>query len=426
MINMKIAITTVGSRGDLQPFIALGLGLKKTGHQVLIISAKNEENFVKDYGLDFCALDVDIQELMEGKDVQEMSKGKNPIKFITSHLKGSRNMKELMIKTQADIWKACNGFDLIIFHTGMPIGFFKAKVENLKSVMLNPFPVVSTPDYPSILFYTLPKLGKVFNRLTHKIFYKVFWALTKSAIQEFWQKEVEKKVNFSTSPIKQQIMSGQPVINAYSSFLFKPYEKWNENIHTTGSLLIENENKYKPEFELEKFLSNGEAPIFIGFGSMRELGEFSKTIKIIEDVAKVTGQRFIVGLGWTKNSYDKPISNSILLIESIPFGWLFPKTKMVIHHGGAGTTAIGLISGKPTTIIPHNADQPAWGKRIYELGLGAKPIPKKSLSSEKLANAIKYSLQPDIVKNAIEIGEKMRNENGLEKAVKIINDYIKE
>ena len=104
---MKIAITTVGTRGDLQPYIALGLGLKEAGHEVLIVSSKNEETFVKNYGLDFFSLSVDIQKLMEGEEVQEMSKGNNPLKFILSHLKGSKKLKQLMVETQGGAFQNC-------------------------------------------------------------------------------------------------------------------------------------------------------------------------------------------------------------------------------------------------------------------------------------------------------------------------------
>jgi sterol 3beta-glucosyltransferase len=97
----------------------------------------------------------------------------------------------------------------------------------------------------------------------------------------------------------------------------------------------------------------------------------------------------------------------------------------VVHHGGAGTTAAGLNAGKPTIIIPHSADQPAWGKRVYELGVGAKPIPKAKLTASKLADAIKEALNPEIVKNAEEFGKKMRKENGVEVATQIISKFLK-
>ena len=423
---MKIAITTVGTRGDLQPYIALGLGLKEAGHEVLIVSAKNEESFVRNYGLDFYALDVDIQKIMERGDVQEMAKGSNPLKFIISHLKGSKSLKALMVKTQGEIWNACQNADLIIFHPGMPLGFFLAKEKNKKAILATPFPVVATKNYPSILFYALPKLGSYYNLLTHFIFDKVFWGLAKSPIKEFWKNSVKTRANFDISPLKQQIKSGGLVLNGYSELLFSNSKEWTNNIHTTGSWIIETEPNFLPPKDINDFINNGETPIYIGFGSMKDPSTFSKTLAIIIETLGITNQRAIVGLGWTKNDYKEILPDNIFLVESVPHTWLFPKMKIVIHHGGAGTTATGLRAGKPTIIISHNADQPAWGQRVFELGVGSKPIKKTNLSADKLANAILYSLTPIIINNAERLGHQLRNENGVQKAIQIIESLIGE
>ena len=423
---MKIAITTVGTRGDLQPYIALGLGLKKSGHEVLVVSAKNEESFVRNYGLDFYALDVDIQKIMESGDLQEMAKGSNPLKFIISHLKGSKSLKALMIKTQGEIWNACQRADLIIFHPGMPLGLFLAKEKNKKAILATPFPVVATKDYPSILFYALPKLGSYYNLLTHFIFDKVFWALAKSPIKEFWNKNIKSKTNFSISALKQQIKSGQLVLNGYSELLFSHSKEWTNNIHTTGSWIIETEPNFLPPIELNNFINSGEAPIYIGFGSMKDLYSFNKTLSIIIEALGIIKQKAVVGLGWTIKDYKEKLPDNIFLVDSIPHTWLFPKMKMVIHHGGAGTTVTGLRAGKPTIIIPHNADQPAWGLRVFELGVGSRPIKKSKLTADKLASAIIYSQTPNIIANATMLGQQLQNENGVAKAVQIIDRLISE
>jgi sterol 3beta-glucosyltransferase len=369
-------------------------------------------------------LNVDIQKLMEGDDVQEMAKGNNPIKFIVSHLKGSKKMKTLMVATQAEIWEACKDVDVIIFHPGMPIGFFIAKQLGKISVLANPFPVVSTSNYPSILFYTIPRLGKAFNVFTHFIFQKLFWALSKPAIKQFWNATVKTTINFSVSAIQQQIQSGMPVLNGYSELLFSHSNKWSNNIKTTGSWLIETEKDFAAPTALIQFIEKAEPPIYIGFGSMKDINSFGVTLKMIAEALAITKQRAVVALGWSKLNNNDPIPENIFLIESIPHSWLFPKMKIVIHHGGAGTTAAGLTAGKPTIIIPHNADQPAWGLRVYELGVGAKPIKKTKLTADKLAAAILFAAQPEIVANAEKLGEKLRMENGVEKAVRFINSQI--
>ncbi len=421
---MKIAITTVGTRGDLQPYIALGLGLKNVGYEVQIVSAKNEEAFVRSYGLDFFALDVDIQKIMEGGEVQEMAKGNNPFKFIISHLKGSKSLKKLMVKTQGEIWEACQNADLIIFHPGMPLGFFLAKEKNKKAILATPFPVVATKAYPSVLFYALPKPGSYYNLLTHYIFDKVFWALAKSSIKAFWKTAIKSKMDFATSPLQQQINSGHIVLNGYSELLFKHSKEWTNNIHTTGSWIVETAPDFIPPVELDNFINNGETPVYIGFGSMQNFDSFSKTLALIIEALRITKQRGVVGLGWTENNYKDKLPGNLFLTESVPHTWLFPKMKLLIHHGGAGTTATGLRAGKPTIVIPHNADQPAWGQRVFELGVGSKPIKKSKLTAHNLVNAISFSQKPNIIANAYRLGQQLKNENGVQKAVQIIDGLM--
>jgi sterol 3beta-glucosyltransferase len=422
---MKIAITTLGTRGDLQPFIALALGLKDAGYYVVIISAKNEEEFVSSYGLNFYPLSVDIQKIMENSEVQEMTKGDNPIKFIISHMNGSKKLKQSMVLTQHEIWDACQGSDAIIFHPGMPIGYFIAKEFGKVSIMANPFPATPTKEYPSILFYKGPRLGRLYNLLTHIIFERVFWALIKPAIKEFWSENVKSKIDLSTPPMRQQVKSGMPVINGYSEHLFHKPKDWSENIHITGSWIIKDEPDWKPQPDLDRFIREGQPPIFVGFGSMKDIHKFKETFNIIVQALQISSKRAVIGLGWNSLNLKEPIPDNVFLIDNVPFTWLFPQMAAVVHHGGSGTTSIGLTAGKPTVIIPFNADQPAWGERVYELGVGAKPIPRKKLSADKLASAIQYALNPKIVAKAEELGQKLRKENGVYTAVTIIDNFLK-
>jgi sterol 3beta-glucosyltransferase len=421
---MKIAILALGTRGDIQPFIALGRGLKKAGFDVLLVSSKNEEDFVRSFGLDFIALNVDIQQIMASGDVDGMTKSDNPFKFITSHLKGSKTLKKKMIEVQGETWDACQSADAIIYHPGMPIGYFAAKQLNIPSIMASPFPVSATKDYPSILFYTAPNFGKTYNLLTHFIFDKVFWAMTKSAIKEFWNNQIKTKIDFSTSPFKQQELSGMPVIYGYSQHLFKRPATWADNIYVTGSWIVEDEPDWKPPLDLVNFIAGGTAPVYLGFGSIKDISKFRETFEVLLKALEISGERGIIALGWNSIDWTEPLPENVYLLDKAPHSWLFPQMSAVVHHGGAGTTAAGLNAGKPTIIIPHSADQPAWGKRVYELGVGAKPIPKAKLTASKLADAIKEALNPEIVKNAEEIGKKMRKENGVEAATQIISKFL--
>jgi sterol 3beta-glucosyltransferase len=353
-----------------------------------------------------------------------MAKGDNPIKFILSHLKGSKKLKQLMIQTQGEIWNACRDADAIIFHPGMPLGFFMTKEMVKKSIIASPFPIVSTKDYPSILFYNGPRLGKLYNLFTHFVLNKLFWSLSKSAIKEFWKTTVKTQMDFSASPISRQIKSGMPVINGYSELLFHKSSDWKRNIHVTGNWIIEKEPAWIAPTDLVDFINNGQPPIYIGFGSMKDIAAFRQTFILITAALKITNQRAVIALGWNELPADEDVPENIFLTDSVPHSWLFPQMAAVVHHGGAGTTAAGLTAGKPTIIIPSNADQPAWGKRVFELGVGAKPIPKKKMTTEKLAAAIDYALRPDVVAKAAALGEKLRKENGVKNAVAIIREFL--
>ncbi len=421
---MKIAIITIGTRGDLQPFIALGLGLKNAGYDIRLISSKNEESFAKSFGLDFYPLDVDVQKLMDGDEVQKMAKSDNPFKFIISHLNGSKILKQTMVGVMSEIWEGCQDADAIIYHPGMPIGYFIAKELGVPSIMASPFPATSTKDYPSILFYSGPRLGKIYNLLTHFIFEKVFWSLSKSAIQEFWKTSIKSKIETSAAPTKLQVLSGMPVLYGYSEHLFKRPKEWAKNIHVTGSWTIYDEPDWTPPDELVNFLNAGKPPVYIGFGSIKDVSKFTETFKMILEALEISNQRGVIALGWNNISQREPLPKNVYLLDNAPHSWLFPQMAAVVHHGGAGTTAAGLNAGKPTIIIPHSADQPAWGKRVFELGVGAKPIPKAKLTAVKLAEAIKEALNPEIIENAEKLGIELRKENGVETATQIIDKFL--
>lgn len=424
-MKMQIVVMTLGSRGDLQPFVALGLGLQNAGYDVLLVSAKNEAAFVAGFGLKFCPLDVNIQQLMEGPDVQAMTKGDNPIAFFKSHLKSAKSLKQTTVRVQAEVWQACQSADAIIYHPGMANGYFIACELGIPAIMASPFPVTATADYPAILFYNGPRLGRFYNLLTHFIFEKLFWQLSKPALQTFWEARLQPGVVTSTAATKLQETSGMPVLYGYSERLFKRSAEWSANIHVTGSWAVAAEPAWTAPAALLDFLRAGPAPVYVGFGSLRDVAGFEAALALIVAALQATNQRAVIALGWNKMPTQTALPTTVFLLDSAPHSWLFPQMVAVVHHGGAGTTAAGLRAGKPTVIIPHSADQPAWGRRVYELGVGAAPIPRKKLTADKLAAAIGFVLTPEIQANAAALGQKLRTENGVENAVRIVDDFLK-
>ena len=169
----------------------------------------------------------------------------------------------------------------------------------------------------------------------------------------------------------------------------------------------------------------GAPPVYIGFGSIGNDSSAAKTTEIVVDALKLSGQRGILATGWKGMSKIDNISKDIFILESAPHSWLFPKMAAVANHGGAGTTAAGLRAGIPSIVIPHSNDQFAWGRRVYELGVGSKPIPRKKLTAEKLSDAIKLVLTKEIKDKAKNLGMKIQSENGAATAAMIIANCLK-
>lgn len=419
---MKITIITIGTRGDIQPYIALGVGLKKAGYDIILATCENFRHFVEDFELKFHPVRVDFSEIMRSQGGQKMLEADTPLKFLTSH--HHIDYDTMNRKIGDDIWDACKGCDAIIYHPGIANAFLIAQELGVPSIMASPIPMSSTKDYPSLLLYDGPRLGKLYNLLTHFIFEQGFWMMFRSGAKKFW-KSRKKSVPFIT-PNRLQRDKGLPILYGYSEHMLRrPYD-WEDNIQITGNWLIHAENDWTPPDNLKEFLLKGSAPVYIGFGSIYQSDEEAKqTTEIISEALQISGQRGIIATGWNGLSRKIDLPESILTIESAPHTWLFPKMAAVVHHGGVGTTSAGLYAGVPSIIIPHCNDQPAWGRRIYELGVGPKSIPRKKLTAKKLADAIKAALSEDIRKRAREIGNNMQKEDGVNKAVGIINKYFK-
>jgi UDP:flavonoid glycosyltransferase YjiC (YdhE family) len=214
-----------------------------------------------------------------------------------------------------------------------------------------------------------------------------------------------------------------PVLYGVSPRVMPRDPKWRKDIFVTGFWFDEPDESWQPPAPLAGFLRAYPSPTYIGFGSMASKNP-QATLHIIVDALKHSGQAGIVYSGWAGLRADE-LPDNILLIDGAPHDWLFPRMGAIVHHGGAGTTAAGLRAGIPATVISHMADQPYWGRRIYELGAGYKPIPRHELTAERLAEAITTMANSAAMKkNAAELGREIRQETGVANAVKAVNKIL--
>jgi sterol 3beta-glucosyltransferase len=195
---------------------------------------------------------------------------------------------------------------------------------------------------------------------------------------------------------------------------------WPAKTRITGFWFLDELSQWQPPAALLDFLADGPPPVYIGFGSMSNR-EPQKTQAIIAHALAQVDARAVVASGWGMTDNMGPHPN-VFVLRAAPHPWLFPRMAAVVHHGGAGTTAAGLAAGKPTLIIPHMFDQPYWGRRVYELGVGVKPVPRHQLTAQKLADGLRQLLADrSLTANAERLGAQIRAEQGVEQAVAAIH-----
>ena len=236
----------------------------------------------------------------------------------------------------------------------------------------------------------------------------MLWLASKDSVTGFWKKKFGGKPKEFGRPYERHTSKQNPAVISCSNFVFNRPSDWNENIHQSGYWFVEEKTDYTPSKELSDFLSSGEKPVYIGFGSVFHADQKDAMSKLIVDALTKSGKRGIIcGMGKIDN-----LPSNVIAIDSIPHSWLFERVSAVCHHGGAGTTAAGFKAGIPSIIIPFANDQFAWAHRAYDLGVGSKPIPAKTLTSDNLAVAIEFALQDNIKINAKTLAKNIATENG--------------
>lgn len=220
-------------------------------------------------------------------------------------------------------------------------------------------------------------------------------------------------------PFQSPRLQSGPVLYGFSEEVVAKPADWGSQAHVTGYWFLESERDWQPPPALVAFLQRGPAPITIGFGSMSSRKAEETAQLVLQALAK-SGQRAILLTGWQGLQVDA-LPDYVFALDSAPHEWLFSQASAVVHHGAAGTTAAGLRAGVPSIVIPFFADQPFWGQRVADLGVGPTPIPRKRLTADRLAQAIQQAVQDSAMRQrAAALGQKIRAENGIAHAVALI------
>jgi sterol 3beta-glucosyltransferase len=412
-----VTILCSGSRGDVQPYIALAQALGKLGIAARIAVNKDFEGFVRAYGVDVFPIDIDFESIkVDPAMIKEAQKADNPLKMLFSF----RKMREYGVHMVDKYHAACESSDAIVYHPGLSIGFFMAEKLGIPSVLASPFPLHRTALRPSVLIYGKAASNPLLNRVSYDMLQGMLWMASESALRPFWKKTYGKLPARFGKPFERHADARHPVIVSCSDYVFSRPEDWSDHIHQAGYWFVEEPTEYIPPPELAAFISNGEKPVYVGFGSMFDRDDAEKIAKEVIEGLALAGKRGVInGMGGLKDLPD-----SVMAVDGVPHSWLFPRMAAVCHHGGAGTSAAGFRAGVPSVILPFALDQFAWAQRSYELGVGSKPLPAKNLNAEKLAQALNEAAKDAVIERARELGRNIAEENGARAGARIIADAL--
>jgi sterol 3beta-glucosyltransferase len=420
---MRIAIIALGSRGDVQPYIALGKGLQAVGHSVRLLTHENFEQLVSSHGLEFWPARGNVQAIMESPKLRELLERGN---FLAITAYTSKAAQQAAIDWAEDGLRACQGMDLLIAGVGgLFVALAMAEKLNLPLLQAYVFPFTPTKAFPAILFPPfVAKFGGLVNRLSHHFFRQIMWQGARKGDQSARRQVLGLPAAPFWGLYNSSYLQRYPILYGFSPSIMSKPADWHKTFITSYWFLDEAAD-WTPPAALLDFLDRGAPPVYIGFGSMGSRNP-EQTADLVLQAISMTGQRAILQSGWGGLS-KTDLPDTVFIVDSISHSWLFPRVAAVVHHGGAGTTAAGLRAGVPTIIIPFFGDQPFWGRRVAELGVGTDPIPRKQLTSKRLAAAIHRAVNDrSIIQQAADLGEKIRAEDGITKVVNIIQKIEKQ
>ncbi|KAG1638403.1 hypothetical protein G6F44_008868 [Rhizopus delemar] len=410
---LHITCLTIGSRGDVQPYLALCKELKKDGHTCRIATHPEYQEWVEEYGLEFKSIGGDPGDLMKlCIDNSFLS-----VSFIRDGTKFFYSWFENLLMSS---YEACQGTDVLIESPSAMVGIHIA--EKLAYFRSMPFPFSRTGKFPHPFAFQSTAGGRIYNDMTYVMIDMALWVGTARYVNRFRRNTLQ----LPSTTLDRLRLDKVPYLYSFSSSVIHPPKDWPDYIHCTGYWFLENSKEWTPPNDMVEFLAYKDTRpiVYIGFGSIivPDPGETTRTI--VQAVLK-SNVRAIICKGWSNRHKDDDSSSlldqhtgTIYHCESVPHDWLFEKIQGVVHHGGAGTTAAGLRAGLPTIIKPFFGDQRFWGQRVEELQIG---ICITKLTKNSLTEALKTITQNEaMIAKAQVIGETIRKENGTRTAVECI------
>jgi vancomycin aglycone glucosyltransferase len=405
---MRILLSSIGSRGDVQPILALGLEVKKLGHEASLCVAPNFKEWIESYGLECTPI---------GPDLKKLTGGTVPGKPVLPSNEQLQQLAEQTVRTQFQvISEAARGCDLVVGAGALQIAL-RSIAEARK------IPYVFAAYCPAVLpsgNYPPPKMGGHYSYSLPEAENQLLWREDEESFNKRFGatlNEERAKVGLGTVPsVQPYIFTDRPWLAA-DPVIAPAFPLAGMKVVQTGAWFIPDQTAL-PE-DLESFLDEGTTPIYLGFGSMRAS---EQTARVLIEAARAMGLRSILSQGWA-NLIPSDKGKDCLSIGDVNHEKLFPRVAAIIHHGGSGTTTAAARAGRAQVIIPHNYDQFYWANRVQELGVGVSGPLRDDLTVDTLVPALRECLQPEVTTRAQTLASRMELHGAQVAAERLVKEF---
>jgi sterol 3beta-glucosyltransferase len=414
---VRIAIMSLGGRGDVQPALALAQTLAGRGHEVGFITHPGFATLAAGRGVRFLPLAEMQGELAADQGKELFAHGLKPIRTLRAIVAMARRYALLWNRQFEDF---AAGSDCVV---GATFASFAAGMtsrhRNVPGVQVFYQPVFSTRAFPSAFLPALPfALPGFANHATHALFNQLVWMLFRPLADDS-----ARRVWSDTIPFEHQIRpSGEPrrpSLMAFSRHVVPVPEDWDSSVAITGYWFLERASSFEPPVDLLRFLEAGPPPVYVGFGSMGTKNPRATAGLVLDALARCE-TRAVLCIGWGGLAPPE-LPPGVIAIDDVPHDWLFPHMTAIVHHGGAGTTAAALRAGRPSVVVPFLGDQAFWARRVHDLGVAPRAVPYRALAPDRLAGAIACALRDECMsREAARLGRAIEAENGTARAADII------
>lgn len=407
---MRVTLLTVGSRGDVQPMVALGAGLQAAGHRVRVATHPGYESLVTHHGLAFAPLaEGDVSKGAETEEGRRwIRSGSRRLPAAVGFLRDARSVARQRL---ADADRACADAEAVVAaNLAWVLGWQLARLRRvpLVRVYLAPPAWMMTARRPA--------------RRIAPVVRQAGWLAARPWLNGVRRDALGAGPLPRREPLADSDARGEAALFAFSPAVLPVPGGLPPAYEATGFWFLDGTDDPEPPPGLEAFLADGSPPVSIGFGTMID-ADPAQTVAVVADALRRAGQRGVL-IGGARHG-DVPLPPHLFRVGTIDHAWLFGRCAAAVHHAAVGTTAAAVRAGIPSVALPHMADQFLWARRLHALGAAPEPIKRDELTTERLADAIRRAATDETVRrNAAALGELVRAEDGVGRAVAAFERHL--